>query len=141
MRNRRGFAVLFQTLLLFQALLIFLLLVDPVRAGNADVLDVQVHKSMPRVFRFDVTIQHPGEGPVHFVDRWEILDEKGELIDERRFTNPYLGEQPFTRSLSHVTIPIGTRTVTIRAHDTVHGFAGLERQITLDIQTRHDLPR
>ncbi|HAD26797.1 MAG TPA: hypothetical protein DCF61_13775 [Alphaproteobacteria bacterium] len=134
-RNRRGLTVLFQTLLMS------LLLVDPVLAGNADVIDVQVHKLMPRVFRFDVTIQHPGEGPIHYVDRWEILDEKGELIDERRFSGPYPGEQPFTRSLSHVTIPVGMRTVTVRAHDTVHGFAGLERQITLDIESRHDLPQ
>ncbi len=99
-----------------------------------------MHKLMPRVFRFDVTIRHPGEGPIHFVDRWEIVDEKGELIDKREFGRPHQGEQPFTRSLSHVTIPIGTRTVTVRAHDRVHGFTGLERQITLDIESRHDLP-
>lgn len=33
-------------------------------------------------------------------------------------------EQPFTRVLSGVVIPAVIRTVTIRSHDSVHGYGG-----------------
>jgi hypothetical protein len=37
---------------------------------------------------------------------------------------PGINEQPFTRSLGGVMIPDGITTVTVQAHDSVHGFGG-----------------
>ncbi|MDX1708156.1 MAG: hypothetical protein R3274_06115 [Desulfobacterales bacterium] len=37
---------------------------------------------------------------------------------------PPENEQPFTRSLSGVKIPAGITTVSIRAHDSGHGYGG-----------------
>jgi hypothetical protein len=40
-------------------------------------------------------------------------------------------EQPFTRSLSGVTIPDGVDRVTVRARDSVHGHGGAS--VTVDV--------
>ena len=40
-------------------------------------------------------------------------------------------EQPFTRSLSGVVIPEGVDTVTVEAHDSVHGWGGAAVEVTL----------
>ena len=39
--------------------------------------------------------------------------------------------QPFTRSLSAVSIPAGVRQVKVRAHDSVHGYSA--REVLVDI--------
>lgn len=108
------------------------------RAAGADIMSVRIEKLMPRVFRFDVTVLHEGESHDHYVDRWEILTKQGEIIDVRELVHPHIDEQPFTRSLSHVTIPIGVRDVIVRAHDTVHGYAGQVETVHLDIESRND---
>ena len=74
-------------------------------AAGADITSVSVEKLMPRVFRFDVTVLHEGGSQDHYVDRWEIHTIQGETIDVRELSHPRIDEQPFTRSLSHVTIP------------------------------------
>ena len=47
------------------------------------------------------------------------------------FITPHVNEQPFTRSLSNVVIPVGVKTVIIRAHDSVHEYGG--KVITLEL--------
>jgi hypothetical protein len=110
----------------------FLLAALPVRAGEADVLAVEAEPAGDGTWRFDVTVVHADAGWNHYADRWEILAPDGRLLATRVLLHPHVNEQPFTRSLDGVQIPSGMRSVTLRAHDKVHGFGGDE--ITVDLE-------
>ncbi len=97
---------------------------DPVRAGQADVVAVQVTPEPGGTFRFDVSIRHTDEGWDHYADGWEILGPSAIRLGYRKLWHPHVNEQPFTRSLSGVRIPLPITHVKIRAHDKVHGFGG-----------------
>lgn len=83
------------------------------------------------LWTFDVTISHPDSGWDHYADTWRILDENGRSFGQRDLAHPHIEEQPFTRSLSGVTIPSEVRSVIIQAHDTVSGWSGAARRVDL----------
>jgi hypothetical protein len=93
-------------------------------AGEADVVDVRATKSATKTYTFHVTVQHADSGWDHYADRWDVVGPDGVVLATRVLLHPHVGEQPFTRSLSGVRIPPGTETVTVRAHDKVHGWGG-----------------
>ena len=98
-----------------------LLLSSPAFANQAEVVDVKVTSSQDS-FRFDVTLRHDDAGWDHYADGWEVLSPSGDVLDKRVLAHPHVSEQPFTRSLSGVKIPQELSTVSIRAHDSVHGY-------------------
>lgn len=98
--------------------------VSPIFAGEADVLDVQVRNTGERVYKFDVTVLHKDTGWEHYANKWDVIDEKGEILGTRILHHPHVDEQPFTRSLSGVNIPKNIKKVVIRAHDSVHKYGG-----------------
>lgn len=100
-------------------------------AGEADVVAAEVFKTDQGVYRFDVTVKHADTGWKHYADKWDVLDEKGNLIATRVLYHPHVNEQPFTRSLSGVNIPKGVSKVVIRAHDSVHKYGG--KTVTLEL--------
>lgn len=55
----------------------------------------------------------------------------GTVLGTRVLLHPHEDEQPFTRSLSGVSVPAGIDRVTLQAHDLVHGYGGAETQVTL----------
>ena len=67
-------------------------------------------------------MRHADEGWDHYADLWQIETPDGEILGERVLAHPHVNEQPFTRSLSGVRIPDSLDRVTVRAHDSVHGF-------------------
>ncbi|WP_300033419.1 hypothetical protein [uncultured Roseobacter sp.] len=73
-------------------------------------------------WRFDVTIAHPDTGWDHYADAWRVLDMEGNELGIRVLAHPHVDEQPFTRSLSGVRIPEGTRQVRIQARDLPGGW-------------------
>jgi hypothetical protein len=93
-------------------------------AGKADVVGAQAYAGSGNRFRIDVTVKHADTGWKHYADRWDILDPSGKVLGVRKLLHPHVGEQPFTRSLSGVTIPAGVKFVLIRAHDSKHGLGG-----------------
>ncbi|MCK4503833.1 MAG: hypothetical protein KAU22_12430 [Desulfuromonadales bacterium] len=101
-------------------------------AGEADVIAVKVKQTDKQSYRFDVTVRHADQGWDHYADRWEVLAADGSILDTRVLAHPHTNEQPFTRSLSGVMIPVDTLQVTIRAHDSVHDFGGETMVIDLD---------
>ncbi len=101
------------------------------RAGEADVLAVDVTKAAPGVYRFDVTVRHADTGWDHYADRWDVVGPDGAVLGTRVLLHPHVGEQPFTRGLPRVEVPGGLSSVRVRAHDNVHGFGGAE--ITADL--------
>jgi len=110
---------------------VLFLLVPNVWAGEADVLDVQVHKTSVGTFSFDVTVQHADSGWKHYADKWEVLGPDGTVLGTRVLLHPHDEEQPFTRSMSGISIPEGVKQVTVRAHDKVHGWGGKTFSVAL----------
>jgi len=102
-------------------------------AGEAHVMDVRIEKNGENGWSVWATIQHDDEGWKHYADRWEILDISGTLIDTRVLLHPHSKEE-FTRSLPVVAIPEGTEKVTIRAHDSVHGYGGKEITVNVPLE-------
>ena len=100
-------------------------------AGEVDVVDVRAVEASNGSWTFQVTLRHADEGWDHYADAWEILDEKGVVLGIRKLLHPHVDEQPFTRSLSDVVIPDNVRMVTVRGHDSVHGYGGAEMQVAL----------
>ena len=104
---------------------------NPLLAGEADVLKVNVRKSGENTYHFSVTVQHKDTGWNHYADKWEVVGTDGTLYGTRTLYHPHVNEQPFTRSLSGVTVPAGVRKVTVRAHDSVHTYGGKVMEIAL----------
>ncbi len=82
---------------------------------------------------FDVTLSHPDAGWEHYADAWEIVAPDGTSLGLRDLAHPHVEEQPFTRSLSGVTIPENMTHVMVRARCLVDGWS--------DETLRLDLPR
>ena len=74
-------------------------------------------------WRIDVTLSHPDTGWDHYADGWRVELPTGEVLGVRGLLHPHVNEQPFTRSLSGVTVPEGAGTLHIRARDNVDGWA------------------
>ena len=100
---------------------VMLLLSSPAFAGQAEIVDVKVTNSQGS-YRFDVTLRHDDAGWDHYADGWEVLSPSGDVLGKRVLAHPHVDEQPFTRSLSGVKIPQEISSVSIRAHDSVHGY-------------------
>ena len=90
-------------------------------SDQARIVDVKVTDNQGS-FRFDVSLEHADTGWDHYADGWEVMSPAGDILGKRVLAHPHVDEQPFTRSLSGVRIPQGVNTVTIRAHDSVHGY-------------------
>ena len=70
-----------------------------------------------------VTLSHADTGWEHYADGWRVLDMEGAELGMRVLHHPHVDEQPFTRSLSGVSIPEGTTKVQIQARDNVGGWS------------------
>lgn len=114
--------------LLLPALLFF---ATPTFAGEADVVDVRYAQASDGTFAFEVTLRHADAGWDHYADRWEIVGPDGTVIATRVLAHPHVDEQPFTRGLSGVEIGDDVAEVTVRAHDSVHGYGGQEMTVAL----------
>jgi hypothetical protein len=76
-------------------------------------------------------VRHADTGWDHYANRWDVLAPDGTVLGTRTLLHPHENEQPFTRSLSGVSVPEGVRLVTIRANDSVHGEGG--REVTVEL--------
>jgi hypothetical protein len=99
----------------------------------AQVVFVRVTGNAGQGLRIDVTVRHDDQGWDHYADAWQVLDAAGgKILAERVLAHPHTSEQPFTRSLSGVVLPPGTRRVRVRARCNVHDFGG--REILVDLE-------
>lgn len=100
-------------------------------AGEADVVAVEALPEGDGLWRFNVTVAHSDEGWDHYADRWEVLAPDGTFLGTRVLHHPHEREQPFTRSLGGVAVPPDVDRVRLRAHDSRHGWGGVEAEIEL----------
>ena len=101
-------------------------------AGEVDVTNVEMRKTAPNIYRFDVTLKHADTGWDHYADKWEVVAPDGTVLGTRVLAHPHVNEQPFTRSLGGVKIADGIDKVVIRGGDSVHGLGGIEFTVTID---------
>lgn len=100
--------------------------VSPVWAGKADVVGAEVVRDSDGSYRFKVAVRHHDEGWHHYANAWEVVGPDGTVLGTRVLLHPHEQEQPFTRYLGKVNIPVGIEEVTIRALDLKHGAGGKE---------------
>lgn len=118
------------TILLTCALL-FVAAFGDAAAGPADVRRAHAECDAEAVYRFTVAVQHADTGWQHYADRYEILGPDGKVIATRVLRHPHVHEQPFVRAFEGVEVPKSVKQVTVRAHDSLHGYGGREVKLTL----------
>jgi hypothetical protein len=101
-------------------------------AGQADVVDAGYAQGGDGSYTFHVSVRHDDEGWDHYADKWQVVGPDGTVYGERVLLHPHETEQPFTRSQSGIVVPGDVVEVIIRAHDSVHGWGGVE--ITLPLK-------
>ncbi|MEM1386303.1 MAG: hypothetical protein AAF748_00645 [Pseudomonadota bacterium] len=112
------------------SLLAAVIAASPAVADPAIVEDATATQS-GSTWTFSVTLSHPDTGWDDYADGWEVLATDGTRLGFRELLHPHVNEQPFTRSLSGVTIPEGTTTVLIRARTNVDGWGEATYELTL----------
>ena len=100
-------------------------------AGEADIVDVKAVRSPAGTYDFHVTVRHGDAGWDHYANTWQVIGPDGTVLGERVLLHPHVNEQPFTRSLTGVSIAEAIDSVTIRAGDSVHEFGGREMTVKL----------
>ena len=96
-----------------------------------DVVDVKVEASGNNHFDFDVTISSPYDSPQRYADAFRVSSMTGQPFGERKLLHDHADEQPFTRDLYSVSIPVGVRMVVIQARDQKYGYGGRTMQALL----------
>ena len=119
------------TALICSALLTFAVAPGPVLADEPEILDVEIEK-VGMVWNIHVTIEHPDTGWDHYADGWRVHDEEGKELGFRELRHPHVNEQPFTRSLTGVVIPDGTRKVFVSARCSRDGWESTPFEVKLD---------
>ncbi|MCP4471384.1 MAG: hypothetical protein GY815_12000 [Gammaproteobacteria bacterium] len=108
-----------------KSLTVFLLLLSSASlAGEVRIVDVRVE--CPGSCTFAVTLEHADQGWSHYANQWDVMTLDDKLLGSRVLHHPHDDEQPFTRSLSGVTVPQGVSQVKVRARDKLHGYSSQE---------------
>ena len=92
-------------------------------AGEVEIVNAIAIPGEGGNYRIEVTLRHADSGWDHYADGWEVLAPDGRRLGERTLYHPHVDEQPFTRALTGVRVPLGTDHLLIRAHDKVHGHS------------------
>ena len=108
---------------------VFFLFACSLYANEVNIVDVKVSCKVD--CRFAVTLEHADTGWEHYANQWDVLSLDGKLLGSRVLYHPHVDEQPFTRSLSGVSIPEGVKQVKIRASDLKHGYSSQEYVVDL----------
>ncbi len=118
----------------FSLMLLALFCATDLSAGKPEVVDVKVTCPIQKYCNFSVTVRHTDAGWNHYVDRWEVIGPDKTVLGIRTLWHPHVNEQPFTRILERVAIPENLTRVTIRVHDSVHGFGEKEKVVILPVR-------
>jgi hypothetical protein len=105
-----------------RALPLLLIAAPALALADLPVVEAVEARAGPAGWTFTVTVRHADEGWDHYADGWSVLTLEGEALGHRTLHHPHVEEQPFTRSLTGVTVPDGVTEVVVRAHDGVHGW-------------------
>ncbi len=110
--------------------LLFCLFATPAFAEPPVVEDATARQT-GTTWTISVTLSHPDTGWDHYADGWRVEAPDGTELGFRELLHPHVNEQPFTRSLSGVTLPDDVTELRIRARCNVDGWA--DETYTLDL--------
>ena len=114
-------------------LALLLLAAQAAHAGEADVIAVAAerHPGTEDMFDFRATILSNDTGPDYHADAIEVTAPDGRVLGRLELTQPSPNEQPFTRVLEDVKVPVGIERVTVRARHKPRGYDGQSVSILL----------
>jgi len=105
------------------------------RGGNEqqfpDVIAVDVRASGTSLFDFDVTISSAYDTPRRYADGFRVYTSGNKVLGERKLLHDHQHEQPFTRDLYAVKIPLEVKAVLVQARDQKFGYGGKVVEVTL----------
>jgi hypothetical protein len=90
-----------------------------------DVLAVTLTETGDNTYRVSVTLSSPYDTRSRYADAWRVLAPDGTVLGVRVLTHDHQNEQPFTRSLSGVIIPLDVTRVTVEGRDQISGWGGM----------------
>ena len=95
-------------------------------AGEADVIAVAIdrHPGTEDVFDVRATILSNDTSDTDYADAFEVLAPDGRLLGRLELAHSHADEQPFTRALENLKVPLGIDRVTVRAHHRRAGYNG-----------------
>lgn len=99
-------------------------------SDNVSIQFAKLHKQVDG-WNISVTLKHKDSGWSHYANSWQVVDEKNNLLGKRVLVHPHVNEQPFTRSLYSVKIPVNVKVIYIEATDLVHGLSNDRLRIDL----------
>ncbi len=105
-----------------RSILAFLLTALPALA-DAPVVKAATAQRVGNLWTFEVTVMHGDTGWDHYADAWRVVDMQGNELGLRNLAHPHVNEQPFTRTLSGVSIPEDVTEVGIQTRDTTTGWS------------------
>ena len=111
-------------------LLFVILLPGSVFADQAVIRQAEFEQNATS-WTVSVTLRHADSGWDHYADGWRVVTAEGKVLGHRTLYHPHENEQPFTRSLSGIIIPVEVNTVFVEAHDKVHGWNKERLEINL----------
>ena len=110
--------------------LLFLILPTFAVADDA-VVEAAKAQSNGGAWSFSVTLSHADTGWDDYADGWRVVTVDGTVLGIRELLHPHVNEQPFTRSLSGVTVPKGVDEVFIEAKTNTTGWSAAQFPLTL----------
>lgn len=108
----------------------FALLAFPAFADDAVIEAVDARQSGEN-WTFSVTLRHADTGWDDYADGWRVVDGDGTELGLRTLFHPHVEEQPFTRSLSGVSIPDDLTEVFVEARTNVDGWGAARFPVSL----------
>jgi hypothetical protein len=104
---------------------------DALKPMFPDIIAVKVQPRGSGSFDFDVTMSSPYDTAQRYADAFRIVAKDGKVFGERVLLHDHADEQPFTRGLTGVKIPIGVQFVIVQGRDQKSGYGGKTIEVRL----------
>mgnify|MGYP000025295265 CR=1 FL=1 len=92
-----------------------------VMASDVAIIFAKFSRNVDGSWNVAATLKHADSGWNHYANEWRIVDGKGHVIGKRVLAHPHVEEQPFTRRLYSLKIPVGVADIFVEASDSVNG--------------------
>ncbi|WP_025273208.1 hypothetical protein [Haloglycomyces albus] len=104
---------------------------EPPPPEYPEIVDAVAERSHGR-FTVTVTVSSPYDSSERWADAVRVLDSEHEPLHVHEFDHPHPTEQPFTRSIPDVGIPIDVTEIHLQARDSSNGWSPTTFDIDLD---------